>query len=211
MAKTPKKDINLYTLVIGPKKSGTKKGVIYALIGIAAVVVLGGSFAGVKFYAVAQEHAAALLEEKANDTDLLQKIANANEVASDISTMRTAGNVYKEVRTQIDGSQFYDDQFTSTLISQLKSCEVYTITEENDRIATITGLAYDGTALQISASSADSQYVSLFVTNLNRLGLFSSITYSGYDLKEDTYTYTVTAVFQTTEEATTEVPVEVLQ
>ena len=56
--------------------------------------------------------------------------------------------------------------------------------------------------LSIDAYSTDSQYVSTFVANLTRLGLFSTVTYDGYTFSEGTYTYTISAVFKSAEETT---------
>ena len=44
MGKTPKKDINLYPLVVAPKKNTMKKGALYVVLGAAAVVLLAGGF-----------------------------------------------------------------------------------------------------------------------------------------------------------------------
>lgn len=196
MAKTPKKDINLYTLVIGPKKSTMKKGVLFAVIGIVSVVLLSGSYVGVRFYVKMQEKVVSELEEKANDSELLAKIQNANAVAADIGTMRTAGQAYAQVRTEIDSSQRYCDDFSPDLIQKLTSCEYYSLLGERVRIAAITNISYDGTVMEITATSPDSHYISYFVDSLNRLKLFSDISYTGYTLSGEEYTFTINAVFQ---------------
>ena len=105
MAKLPKKDINLYPLVVAPKKNTMKKGVLFGILGTVAVLLLGGSYAGARIYVHTQENLVSEMETKANDTALMEKINNANAVANDISTLRTAGDVYTEVRTTIDGTQ----------------------------------------------------------------------------------------------------------
>ena len=71
-------------------------------------------------------------------------------------------------------------------------------------MAKITGLSYDGSVLSIDAYSTDSQYVSTFVANLTRLGLFSTVTYDGYTFSEGTYTYTISAVFKSAETTVTD-------
>lgn len=198
MAKVPKKDINLYSLVVAPKKNTAKKGVMFGALGIAAVVLMGGSYAAVRVYVKVQEDQVEELQEKANDPELLEKIAHANAVAEDINLVRTAGNAYSTIRLSIDSSRFYNDDFTEELIQQLISCETRTMpNNEQEQIATITALAYDGSTLSITANSPDSQYVSAFVTNLTHLNLFSDISYSGYALSNEVYTYTVNAVFVT--------------
>lgn len=208
MAKTPKKDINLYTLVVAPKAKTVKKGALITVIGIVAVLLLGGSYAGVKIYVHTQDKIVAALQEKANDTELMEKIANANAVAADIGTLRTAGNAYAEVRKEIDHSRSYCDDFSDDLTEKLLSCETYSTAQEDITVATITGLSYDGVVLSITANSTNSTYVSFFVTNLTRLGIFSDISYSGYVLSDTEYTYTISAVFvehvyeETTEPAT---------
>ena len=50
MAKLPKKDINLYPLVVAPKKNTMKKGVLFGILGTVAVLLLGGSYAGARIY-----------------------------------------------------------------------------------------------------------------------------------------------------------------
>lgn len=205
MAKIPKKDINLYPLVVAPKKNTMKKGVLYGILGAAAVLLLGGGYAGAKIYVHTQEKLVTEMEAKANDSALLEKIQNANAVAADIGILRTAGNAYSEVRVTIDGSQTYCDNFSDELIQQLLSCQdTISPTAGELQIAEITGLSYDGTTLSIAADSADSQYVSTFVANLTRLGLFSSITYDGYSLADGAYTYTVNAVFKPAETTATD-------
>lgn len=212
MAKTPKKDINLYTLVAAPKKKTVKKGAFFTAIGIVAVVLLGGSYAGVRIYVHTQEQIVAELQGKANDTELMEKIANANAVAADISTLRTAGNAYSEVRKEIDQSRSYCDDFSDELVEQLLGCETFHTAWEDITVATITGLSYDGSTLSISASASDSRYVSYFVTNLTHLGFFSDISYSGYVLSGEEYTFTVNAVFvEHVYEETTEPATEVVQ
>lgn len=212
MAKTPKKDINLYTLVAAPKTKTAKKGVLFTVIGIAAVLLLGGSYAGVRIYVHTQEKIAIALEKKANDTELMEKIKNANAVAADIGTLRTAGNAYTEVRKEIDQSRVYCDDFLEDLIEKLLSCETFVTSQGDFSVATITGLSYADATLSISASSADSNYVSYFVTNLTRLGIFSDISYSGYTLTDEEYTYTINAVFvEHVYEETTEPATEVAQ
>lgn len=209
MAKIPKKDINLYPLVVTPKKNTVKKGALFAVVGAVAVVLLAGSYISVRVYVKTQENVIVKLQEKANDAALLEKIQNANAVAADITTLRTAGNAYTEVRKEIDQSRSYCDDFSEDLIEQLLSCEYYTSPVEGQlQIATITALSYDGTTLSITANSPDSQNVSAFVNNLTRLDLFSDISYTGYSLSDDVYTYTINAVFvkhvYETEEATGE-------
>ena len=198
MAKTPKKDINLYPLVVAPKKNTMKKGVLFAVIGVAAAVAFVGSFVGVKLYVNAQLEQVAEMEAKANDASLMEKIENANAVVSDINILRTAGNAYAKIGKEIYGTRSYSDDFSDDLIEKLVGCETYQSMSAGEvRIATITALAYDGETLSITANSADSQDVSAFVTNLTRLGLFSDISYTGYSLSENVYTYTVNAVFVT--------------
>ncbi|MGN1404177.1 MAG: hypothetical protein ACI4XB_07640 [Ruminococcus sp.] len=212
MAKTPKKDINLYTLVAAPKTKTVKKGALFAVLGIVAVVLLGGSYTGVKIYVHTQEQIAEELQEKANDAELMEKIANANAVAADISTLRTAGNAYSEVRKEIEQSRAYCDDFSDDLIEKLLECETFHTAQADVTVATITGLSFDGSTLSISASSSDSKYVSYFVTNLTRLGIFSDISYTGYSLSGEEYTYTVSAVFVAhVYEETTEPATEVVQ
>lgn len=195
MAKTLKKDINLYTLVVAPKAKTVKKGALITVIGIVAVLLLGGSYAGVKIYVHTQDKIVAALQEKA-------------AVAADIGTLRTAGNAYAEVRKEIDQSRSYCDDFSDDLTEKLLSCETYSTAQEDITVATITGLSYDGVVLSITANSTNSTYVSFFVTNLTRLGIFSDISYSGYVLSDTEYTYTISAVFvehvyeETTEPAT---------
>ena len=40
MAKLPKKDINLYPLVVAPKKNTMKKGALFGILGTVAVLLL---------------------------------------------------------------------------------------------------------------------------------------------------------------------------
>lgn len=194
--KMPRKDINLYTLVVGPKKSTMKKGVLFAVIGILAVVLLGGGFAAAKVYAVTQEKIASELEAKTNDPALQEKLQHVNDLAQDIATMRTAGNAYSTIRTEIEfGARSNCDDFTLDLVEQLVSCEDYSVGETTREIATITGLSFDGQTLQITAQSVDSRNVSFFVSNLVHLGIFSDVSYDSYTLSETSYTYVVNAVF----------------
>ena len=102
MAKLPKKDINLYPLVVAPKKNTMKKGALFGILGTVAVLLLGGGYAGARIYVHTQENLVSEMETKANDTALMEKINNANAVANDISTLRTAGDVYTEVRATIE-------------------------------------------------------------------------------------------------------------
>ena len=135
----------------------------------------------------------------------MEKINNANAVANDISTLRTAGDVYTEVRATIDGTQEICDNFSEDLVQKLVGCEKTVSPDRGEiQVAEITGLSYDGSTLSIAASSTDSQYVSTFVTNLTRLDLFSSITYDGYSLSDSVYTYTVNAVFKSAETTATD-------
>lgn len=85
MAKLPKKDINLYPLVVAPKKNTMKKGVLFGILGTVAVLLLGGSYAGARIYVHTQENLVSEMETKANDTALMEKINNANAVANDIA------------------------------------------------------------------------------------------------------------------------------
>lgn len=43
MAKLPKKDINLYPLVVAPKKNTMKKGALFGILGTVAVMPVHGS------------------------------------------------------------------------------------------------------------------------------------------------------------------------
>ena len=72
--KTPEKDINLYLLVAGPKKSTMKKGLLFTVLGIAAVVLMAVGFTSLKVYQSTQEKLVAELEEKTQDPALLEKI-----------------------------------------------------------------------------------------------------------------------------------------
>lgn len=205
MAKLPKKDINLYPLVVAPKKNTMKKGALFGILGTVAVLLLGSSYAGARIYVHTQENLVSEMEAKANDTTLMEKINNANAVANDISTLRTAGDVYTEVRTTIDGTQEICDNFSEDLVQKLVGCEKTVSPSRGEiQVAEITGLSYDGSTLSIAASSTNSQYVSTFVTNLTRLDLFSSITYDGYSLSDSVYTYTVNAVFKPAETTATD-------
>ena len=123
MAKIPKKDMNLYPLVVAPKKNTVKKGALFAVAGAAAVVLLVGGYVGARVYVHTQENLVAEMQEKANDAELMEKINNANAVAADINTLRTAGNAYSEIRVKIDGSQEYCDNFSDDLVEKLVSCE----------------------------------------------------------------------------------------
>ena len=147
-----------------------------------------------------------LLAEKAEkQKELMEKINNANAVAADINTLRTAGNAYSEIRVKIDGSQEYCDNFSDDLVEKLVSCEdTVSPSKGATKVAKITGLSYDGSVFSIDAYSTDSQYVSTFVANLTRLGLFSTVTYDGYTFSEGTYTYTISAVFKSAETTVTD-------
>ena len=85
MGKTPKKDINLYPLVVAPKKNTMKKGALYVVLGAAAVVLLAGGFVGTKIYKDTQSELVTEMEQKADDSDLREKIKNADAVAADIA------------------------------------------------------------------------------------------------------------------------------
>ena len=170
MAKIPKKDMNLYPLVVAPKKNTVKKGALFAVAGAAAVVLLVGGYVGARVYVHTQENLVAEMQEKANDAELMEKINNANAVAADINTLRTAGNAYSEIRVKIDGSQEYCDNFSDDLVEKLVSCEdTVSPSKGATKVAKITGLSYDGSVFSIDAYSTDSQYVSTFVANLTRL------------------------------------------
>ena len=192
MAKIPKKDMNLYPLVVAPKKNTVKKGALFAVAGAAAVVLLVGGYVGARVYVHTQENLVAEMQEKANDAELMEKINNA-------------GNAYSEIRVKIDGSQEYCDNFSDDLVEKLVSCEdTVSPSKGATKVAKITGLSYDGSVFSIDAYSTDSQYVSTFVANLTRLGLFSTVTYDGYTFSEGTYTYTISAVFKSAETTVTD-------
>ena len=175
------------------------------MAGAAAVVLLVGGYVGARVYVHTQENLVAEMQEKANDAELMEKINNANAVAADINTLRTAGNAYSEIRVKIDGSQEYCDNFSDDLVEKLVSCEdTVSPSKGATKVAKITGLSYDGSVLSIDAYSTDSQYVSTFVANLTRLGLFSTVTYDGYTFSEGTYTYTISAVLKSAETTVTD-------
>ena len=208
MAKTPKKDLNLYALVAGPKKSTVvKKGALFTVLGIVAVVALGGSYAGIKIYSHTLDNSVEDWEEKANDTELQEKIANANAVAAEISVLRTASGAYESVRLEIDSSVQYTSSFTQELVERILSCETYVLSGENSQVAVVTALSYDNETLSITAGSTNSRYASFFVQNLTKLGIFDSVNYTGYTSSEGVYTYTVTVTFpeyEATDETTEE-------
>ncbi|MCC8110345.1 MAG: hypothetical protein LIO74_01530 [Ruminococcus sp.] len=105
MAKTPKKDLNLYALVAEPKKSTVvKRGALFTVIGIVAVVALAGTYAGVKIYTATLNNSVEEWTEKANDPELQEKINNANAVATEIAILRIASGAYESVRVEIDSS-----------------------------------------------------------------------------------------------------------
>ena len=89
MAKIPKKDMNLYPLVVAPKKNTVKKGALFAVAGAAAVVLLVGGYVGARVYVHTQENLVAEMQEKANDAELMEKINNANAVAADINLSKS--------------------------------------------------------------------------------------------------------------------------
>ncbi len=214
MAKASKKDINLYTLLVSPKKHTVKTGLIFGVIGIAAVVVMGGAFAGLKVYAGSQEKKVQSLEEKTKDPVLLEKLSRVQEISDQIGVLRTAGDVYKEVHLQRIQSQGYRDDFTTDLVEKLESCEDGFMYNQPTHLAEITGLSYSAKTLYITAQSEESKYISVFVDRLKGLGLFESLSYSGYTLQEENgYVYTVNAVFHPREyeiptEPTTEASTE---
>ena len=180
MAKIPKKDMNLYPLVVAPKKNTVKKGALFAVAGAAAVVLLVGGYVGARVIVHTQENLVAEMQEKANDAELMEKINNANAVAADINTLRTAGNAYSEIRVKIDGSQEYCDNFSDDLVEKLVSCEdTVSPSKGATKVAKITGLSYDGS-------------------------VFSTVTYDGYTFSEGTYTYTISAVFKSAETTVTD-------
>ena len=150
MAKIPKKDMNLYPLVVAPKKNTVKKGALFAVAGSAAVVLLVGGYVGARVYVHTQENLVAEMQEKANDAELMEKINNANAVAADINTLRTAGNAYSEIRVKIDGSQEYCDNFSDDLVEKLVSCEdTVSPSKGATKVAKITGLSYDLSLIHI--------------------------------------------------------------
>lgn len=197
MAKVSKKDINLYALIAGPSKRTVKTGLIFGVIGIAALVLMGGLYTGLKIYANTRYDNVTELEEKTSDPVLVEKLNSVNELMNQIAVLRSSGDVYKSVRLQIIQSQAYRDNFTPDLIETLRSCEYMAASGEIVQLATIKGLSYDGSVLSISAESADSRSISDFVDRLKDLDLFSEVSYSGYSLATETgYGYTVEAVFQ---------------
>ena len=101
MAKLPKKDINLYPLVVAPKKNTMKKGALFGILGTVAVLLLGGSYAGARIYVHTQENLVSEMETKANDTALMEKINNANAVANDIKKLT---NLHGEITVPGDKS-----------------------------------------------------------------------------------------------------------
>ncbi|MGN0584331.1 MAG: hypothetical protein ACI4JD_02645 [Ruminococcus sp.] len=209
MAKVSKKDINLYALIAGPSKRTVKTGLIFGVIGIAALVLMGGAYTGLKIYANTRHDNVTELEEKTSDPVLVEKLNSVNELMNQIAVLRSSGDVYKSVRLQIIQSQAYRDDFTPDLIETLRSCEYMAASGEIVQLATIKGLSYDGSVLYISAESADSRRISDFVDRLKALDLFSEVSYNGYSLATETgYGYTVEAVFQSHEYELTSEPAE---
>lgn len=214
MAKISKKDINFYSQLASPTTTKIKTGAIVGVAAIVMVVLMIGGYVGLKVYNTSITKQIDDLQVKMEDQVLAEKISKANDVASEISILRTAGDAYSQVRTEINENQRYVDDFSDTLNEQLLSCENYTSNGKTTRVATIEGYSYDDEILTITATSTDSACVSFFVSNINKLGLFESVTYSGYEVEEDeesgtsVYNYTVDAVFLThdyteTEEETT--------
>lgn len=196
MAKVAKKDINLYALVAGPSKRTVKTGLIAAIAGAAALVLMGGAFAGLKIYAGSQENAVEVLQQKTQDPVLIEKLNSVSELMKQINTLRSSGDVYKQVRLDIIQSQSYCDDFTPEFIETLRTSETIVSAGSIIQLAEITGLSFDGSVLHITATSTDNRNVSNFIDRLNSLGLFSQISYGGYSLAtENGYTFTVDAVF----------------
>ncbi len=180
----------------GPKKSTQiKRGVLFSVLGIAAVVILGGTYGGIQVYSHVLSNSAEEWQAKANDEELLAKIADANEIASEIAVLRTAAGAYESVRIEIDSSEQYSQNFTRDLVDQLISCETRVLSGEKTQVALVTALSYDGTTLSISAESSSSQYASFFVQSVSNLDIFDRVSYAGYTSNNGVYTYTVTATF----------------
>lgn len=196
MAKTAKKDINLYALVAGDQKRTVKTGLIAIVAGLAALVLMGSAYAGLKIYAASQQNAVQVLQQKTEDPVLKEKLSKVNELMQQINTLRSSGDVYKKVRLNIIYSQAYCDDFTDEFIDTLRTSETIVSAGNIVRLATITGLSYDGSQLHITATSSDNRHISNFMDRLNSLELFSEISYSGYSLAtESGYTFTVNATF----------------
>lgn len=200
MAKAVKKDINLYALVAGPSKRTVRTGLIAILAGAAALVLMVTGFIGIKIYANTQSNAVAVLQQKTQDPVLKEKLSKVNELMEQIDTLRRSGDVYKQVRLDIIYSQSYCDDFSDEFIETIKSSETIVAAGSVVRLATITGLSYDGTTLHITATSTDNRNISNFIDRLGSLDLFSQIDYGGYSLAtENGYSFTVDAVFCTHE------------
>ncbi len=196
MAKTPKKDLNLYALVAGPKKSTVvKRGALFTVIGIVAVVALAGTYAGVKIYTATLNNSVEEWTEKANDPELQEKNNNANAVAAEIAILRIASGAYESVRVEIDSSVQYTESFQKDLVERILSCEIYTLSGEEEQVATVISLLFDNEILSITAESTNSRYASFFVQNLTTLGIFDSVNYPGYSSSDGVYTYTVSVTF----------------
>jgi Tfp pilus assembly protein PilN len=196
--KIPKKDLNLYTALIGPKKKTVSTGIILSIVGASAAVLLIGSYVGLRIYAATKEADVTQLEMLTQDSVLQEKLAHANEVMEEVHVLQVSSGAYEEVYGEIIQTEGYCKNFSSDLVEQLLRCQDFTVSGHAQQIATITGLSYSGGVLQIAAESDDSRNVSYFVNQLKTLDLFTEISYSGYAQSGagESYSYVVTATFQ---------------
>lgn len=156
-ARLPRKDINMYVLVAGPSKAKTAQtSILFIMLGILLVLLLIAGFVAVRIYVSVLNRRVADMQATLKNNNMSEQVAQSNELAQQINTLRTANEIYTSVRSdEIAPKAQYVDDFSLDLVDRIFTCENRMTANGVEKIAILNALSYDFTSLSITAYSGE--------------------------------------------------------
>lgn len=191
MRKMKKKNINLYEQYEKVTGKGSKKKLskrnLYIICGVSGFLVLAGIYAVLMLqYNTVQDRYDELYNEIYSDAAAEQSV-NATKLEYENQILTLISEEHLKVIEQIEDQNSYTKQLTPGMISDILSCQ--------GSETKIKNISYDKGIVFISGEANDVRHASGFVSDLEKKGIFSYISYTGYVLQGDVYVFSATGYF----------------
>ena len=190
MRKMKKKNINLYirynkSLNVPLKVNRSQR--LYILCAAGAVILIAGVYILLKIQLNNVQFQYDQLSEKIYSDEAKDQVHEISRFSNENLLFDLIFDKHKENITGIGMSHELIDKLDPELINEIINCQRPELS--------ITNIIFEENTLSITCLAPKADQASEFVSALDKKNLFSDLSYSGFNVAGDKYSFNVTAVF----------------
>lgn len=189
MANMKTKDINFYSQFADPSKKKNSIELILLVVAGVVIIALAGVYASLFLKDQDLKTQIDDLTAQTQDQTLLDKIKSSNEMAKDTQKLNLVLELYYQNDRLIEQQSVVREYVTDNLIMRIIECQ--------SDIVKVNSFSYSDGTVTLSCTSATENEASMYVTRLRETEVFEWVDYNGFAGSNGSYSFTVTAIFNT--------------